>query len=228
MKKLASIFLVAASILTVALPISAQVIPIISGSITIDGVKNVNGGFDITIPSSNLLTPVGTVSLTAIANYTYIGNYGSDSFSLTSTSFNTKGNFLIFPGTSSTLTGDANGSLAGIPFTTKPIVITTTGVVGADTTVYFDSNGVNRFSFEFTNNVTGSLTFPAPPPVIPAPVIPAPLTCTGCLIIRPDLLISNSTLTYSDLQEPEYRQEYKEDFSTSSFRGGRILGLEDK
>jgi hypothetical protein len=59
-------------------------------------------------------------------------------------------------------------------------------------------------------------------------VIPAPVTCTGCLIVRPDLLISNSTLIYSDLQEPEYRQEYKEDFSTSSFRGGRILGLEDK
>lgn len=81
-----------------------------------------------------------------------------------------------------------------------------------------------------------TLTIPTPPaPIIPAPiipvpvpVIPTPVTCTDCLIVRPDLLISYSTLVYSDLQEPEYRQEYKDDFSISSFRGGRILNLEDK
>jgi hypothetical protein len=232
MKKIASIFAFAASIFALALPSSAQVIPIIGGSITINGVRNGNGGIDITIPSSNLLTPAGTVSLTTIANYTYIGNNGGNNFSLTSTSFNTSVNPFLFPITSSTLTGDANGDLAGTPFTTKPIVITTAGIGGG---AYSSSLGIlNNFSFDFTNRVTGgslTLSVPAPvipAPVIPAPVIPAPVTCDGCLIVRPeDLLIANSTFLSPDLQKPEYRQEYRNDFSASSFRGGRILALED-
>jgi hypothetical protein len=226
MKKIASVLAFATSIFVVALPSSAQVIPIISGSITINGVKNGNGGVYITIPSSNLLTPAGTVSLTTIANYTYIGNDGGNNFSLTSTSFSTNVNPFLFPLTSSTLTGDANGSLALTAFATKPIVVTTSG---ANASSFYSGTNSVLTTFRFNFNVTGgSLTFPAPAPVIPAPVIPAPVTCDGCLIVRPDLLIANSTFFSPDLQEPEYRQEYKENFSTSSFRGGRILGLEDK
>jgi len=69
--------------------------------------------------------------------------------------------------------------------------------------------------------------------VTPVPVtpVPVPISCTGCLIVRPDLLINYSALQYTALNVPEYPQYQKDDFSRSSLEG-RILpfkkDLEDK
>jgi hypothetical protein len=230
-----SLALVATSAVWNTAPSLAQVIPITGGTYTLNGSRNVAGGYDVTITPSNVLSPAGVISLTAITNYSYSGTRAAGAFSISATTSN---NFAFgnFPtsGTNLALTGDASGSVGGNAFTAKPIVIN--GAIAIPSFQASTGGGVIS-SFGFAHNIIGgSLTLsvpvvPAPvipAPVIPAPMIPAPVTCTGCLIVRPDLLISNSTLTDSALQEPEYRQEYKEDFSTSSFRGGRVLGLEDK
>ncbi|MFM7887950.1 MAG: hypothetical protein ACKPCM_14960, partial [Pseudanabaena sp.] len=41
-------------------------------------------------------------------------------------------------------------------------------------------------------------------------------------------LVNNSTLASSNISQPEFQQEYRNDFNSSSFVGGRVLGLEDK
>jgi hypothetical protein len=219
-----SLALVATSAVWNTAPSLAQVIPITGGTYTLDGTRNAAGGYDVTINPSNVLSPAGVISLTAITNYSYSGTRAAGAFSISATTSNNFA-FGTFPtsGTNLSLTGDASGSVGGNAFTAKPIVINATFSGNG----FQDSAGDVISSFGFGHNITGgSLTLSVP--VVPPPVIPTPVTCTGCLIVRPDLLISNSTLTDSALQEPEYRQEYKEDFSTSSFRGGRVLGLEDK
>lgn len=41
-------------------------------------------------------------------------------------------------------------------------------------------------------------------------------------------LLNDSTLASSNISKPEFQQEYRNDFNSSSFVGGRVLGLEDK
>lgn len=41
-------------------------------------------------------------------------------------------------------------------------------------------------------------------------------------------LLNGSTLASSNISKPEFQQEYRNDFNSSSFVGGRVLGLEDK
>jgi len=176
--------------------------------------------------SSTVLTPLGAVSISSTGfngTITSTTIYGNQNSAVTSS------NFFLFDfgfndGATSTL--QFNGTTTGTgptgAFTNSPTTINSTFV-----RANFPA-GVGA-----TNVTGGSITLPVPvihAPVIPAPVIPAPVTCTGCLIVRPqDLLIANSTLQYSGFYKPEYRQEYRNDFSRSSFDRDRITGgIEDK
>ena len=180
--------------------------------------------------SSTVLTPLGAVSISSTGfngTITSTTIYGNQNSAVTSS------NFFLFDfgfndGATSTL--QFNGTTTGTgptgAFTNSPTTINSTFV--RDNFHPGFSRGFSGGFFGATNVTGGSITLPAP--VIPAPVIPAPVSCTGCLIVRPqDLLISNSTLQYSEFNKPEYRQEYRNDFSRSSFDRDRILGgLEDK
>ena len=138
-------------------------------------------------------------------------------------------------------TGNTDGTAQFVPngvFTNAPTTISASFKVGALPNI----GSVITVNIPITS---GNITLPSLPPVIPpsppvipptSPVVPpsssvdvvTPIACTDCLIISPNLRIANSTFLSPDLQEPEYRQEYRNDFSTSSFEGGRILGLENK
>jgi len=223
MKKLISMSVllgaVSAGMLSAA-PSSAQtVVPIIGGTLNVryDGIALIDR-----LGSSTLLTPIGTVS---INNNGFNGNLTSNT--VNTTAFTGSSGFLfdftLVSNATSTLqfTGTTDG-IAPITgaFTNAPTTINSTF-----TSANFATPGV--YPSLIGGTITGgSITLPAPPPVV---VVLPPVTCEGCLIVRPeDLLIANSTFLSPDSQEPEYRQEYKNDFSASSFSGGRILALEDK
>jgi len=246
MKRIASILAVATSVFAVALPSFAQVqvIPITGGKLSVTATQTggtVTSGYSIVVNSaSNFLTPAGILSLSSAPNTTYVYNYSGflrnsgglppASGVLTNTSASNLEDIYV---NSIQLTGKVDGNLAGTPFTAKSIVINaTTSVIDVTEANFFIHNhGFSSFTHVFdssinTQTVTGTLTLPAPPAPVTPP--PTPITCTSCLIVRPDLLISYSTLQYSPLDKPEYSQEYRNDFSTSSFEGGRILGLKDE
>jgi len=231
MKRISLILVIAASIFAVALPSSAQTVPILSGTIRTVNVST--GGYITGLQSSTFLTPLGTVSI------------GSNGFNGTLT------NTILPPDAASSSSAPITSSILGTPTpdvrrTTPPSMFvrwlnndnffvftgTTNGTspngafTNAPTTINADlpiSGRLPTFALRITG---GSIKLPTPPP--PVVVVPPPVTCTDCLIVRPDLRIANSIFLSPDSQEPEYRQEYKNDFSASSFRGGRILGLEDK
>ncbi len=212
----------------------AQTVNIISGTLN---TINANPGYPTSLTTSTFLTTLGIVNVNSNGFNGTLTNtitaFGIDSAPITSSVVGTatspffgqnpglsvlwadNSNFLVF-------TGTTDGTSPNGAFTNAP------------TTINADLPTVIGFQPTYAFRITGgSITFPAPPPpvvVVPPPVVvvPPPVTCTDCLIVRPDLLISNSTLLSLDSQEPEYRQEYKNDFSASSFAGGRILGLEDK
>ena len=256
MKKLValSVCLSASTILLAASPSFSQTVTV--------PITGTNIGLNITPTSANsaiprsfivnatLLTPLGAVSISAF-NGSISANtpsIGAGLFNVTaSTITNTGGNPNFYNDTNGSVlttfvfTGTTNGTAPFVPnnaFTNAPTTINAT---------FSTAQFVNPTPIQVNVPITGgSITLPAPPPVVVVPppvvvvlppvvvvpppvvVVPPPVTCTDCLIVRPDLLIANSTFLSPDSQEPEYRQEYKNDFSASSFRGGRILGLEDK
>lgn len=214
-------------------PSFAQTVPIISGTL-----NTVNTGgffkFPTSLTSSTLLTPLGIVTVNSngfngsLSNTFTLPIIGTNTFSSKVTSSaisdsNPLGSGILVIGifkvtNSLVFTGTTNGTSPNGSFTDAPTTINARIRISG-----FPIPTPSTYAATVTG---GSITLPTP--VVPAPVVPAPITCTGCLIVRPDLLISNSTLVYSDLQEPEYRQEYKDDFSTSHFRESRVLALEDK
>ena len=230
MKKLValSFLLSATSTLLAANPSFAQTVSIISGTLN---TVNANPGYITRLTSSTFLTPIGAVSINSngfngnltntisnsslsssasvigsvLGTPTPVGfNFGAGMFVL----WTNNRNFFVF-------TGTTNGTSPNGAFT------------NASTTINADLPTVGRAQPTYALRITGgSITLPAPPP--PVVVVPPPVTCTDCLIVRPDLRIANSTFLSPDSQEPEYRQEYRNNFSTSSFEGGRILGLENK
>ena len=197
-----------------AAPSSAQtVVPIIGGTLNVgyDGLALIDR-----LGSSTLLTPIGTVS---INNNGFNGNLTSNTAN--TTDFTGSSGFLLdFDlDSNATSTLQFTGTTDGIAPITGAFTNAPTTINSTFTRANFPTPGVYPSLIGATTITGGSITLPAPPPV----------TCEGCLTVRPeDLLIANSTFLSPDSQEPEYRQEYKNDFSASSFRGGRILGLEDK
>jgi len=224
-------------------------VPIIGGNIGINGqIASPVGFAPISFAPSitTVLTPIGTVSISSFdGNISANSQFGNGSFQVVNSAIINPIDYPLFingsePGfvpTTFVFTGITNGT-APAPygaFTNAPTTINST----FSTTIFGPSAPI-QVSVPITG---GSITLPAPVipapvipvpvipvPVIPAPVIPAPVTCTGCLIVRPqDLLIANSTLQYSGFYKPEYPQEYKNDFSRSCFDRDRITGgLEDK
>lgn len=224
-----SFLLSATSTFLSANPSFAQTVPITSGTLN---TVNANPGYITSLTSSTFLTPLGTVTINSdgfngtLANTVSIATLSS-SASVTSSVLGTPtplgipipfgaGMFVLWTNNSNffVFTGTTNGTSPNGAFT------------NASTTINADLPTVGGSQPTYALRITGgSITLPAPPP--PVVVVPPP-ACTDCLIVRPDLLIANSTFLSPDSQEPEYPQEYKNDFSTSSFEGGRILGLEDK
>lgn len=228
-----SFLLSATSTLLAANPSFAQTVPIISGTLN---TVNANPGYITSLTSSTFLTSIGTVTINSDGfNGTLtntISNDNNDSSGLVTSSAlgttnppNNSGagmfvlwqdnrNFFVF-------TGTTNGTSPNGAFT------------NASTTINADyptaGNRLPAYTFRITG---GSITLPAPPPpvvVVPPVVVPPVVTCTDCLNVIPDLRISNSTFLSPASQQPEYSQEYsRNNFSTSSFDGGRVLGLENK
>jgi hypothetical protein len=209
-------------------------VPIIGGNIGINGQITSPVGFaPISFAPSitTVLTPIGTVSISSFdGNISANSQFGNGSFQVVNSAIINPIDYPLFingsePGfvpTTFVFTGITNGT-APAPygaFTNAPTTINSTFSI-----TIFGPSAPIQVSVPITS---GSITLPAP--VIPAPVIPAPVTCTGCLIVRPqDLIIANSTLQYSGFYKPEYPQEYKNDFSRSCFDRDRITGgLEDK
>ena len=196
----------------------AQTIPILGGqlALTVQSKFGPTFGVPTTLNPSTVLTPLGAISITGF-NGTLVNNTNPTTLTVNSSvvlgsggfvqaQYYVIGNTISFQGTTDGTIGFRNNAA----FTIAPTVIN----ANFDPQVFTGPILFNR-SVTITG---GSITLPAPP-----------VTCTDCLIVRPeDLLIANSTFLSLDLQEPEYPQEYKNDFSASSFRGGRILGLEDK
>lgn len=215
-------------------PSYAQVvtIPVIGGTLGLKVVNNSDFLQPKEMSDSTFLTTLGTVSVNQFngtAENTSFGSYGA----LPVNANVITGFFDFFEDENFRFIGTTNGSAAfsqSFNFTNAPTTINATfiniALVPAGTSIV--NIPISSGSITLTIPTPPAPIIPAPIIPVPVPVIPTPVTCTDCLIVRPDLLISYSTLVYSDLQEPEYRQEYKDDFSISSFRGGRILNLEDK
>jgi hypothetical protein len=201
----------------------AQTISILSGQLALT-VKN-NPAFvaapTLAIPTNlnptTVLTPLGAISITGF-NGTIVNNTNPSTLTVNSSvvlavAAYTIGDTISFQGTTDGTVGFRNNAA----FTIAPTVInanfdppqfTVTGPGSVDISVTITG---------------GSITLPEPPPVTPVE------TCTDCLNVIPDLRISNSTFLSPASQQPEYSQEYsRNNFSTSSFDGGRVLGLENK
>jgi hypothetical protein len=217
-----------------AAPSFAQTVPIIGGNL-----NTVNtGGFFVKFPtsltSSTLLTPLGIVTVNSngfngsLANTFTLPIIGTNTVSSTVTSSaisdsNPFGSGIFVVGAfavtnSLVFTGTTNGTSPNGAFINAPTTI--------NARIRIPGISLPSPSTYAANVTGGSITLPAP--VVPAPVVPAPITCTSCLIPPPNLPIANLSLAYSNLQIPEYRQENKDDFSTSHFRGSRVLSLDDK
>jgi hypothetical protein len=210
-------------------PSSAQTVPIIGGTL-----NTINTGkifkFPTSLTSSTLLTPLGIVTVNSngfngsLSNTFTLPIIGKNTVSskVTSSAISDSNPFGagilvigVFKVTNSLVfTGTTNGTSPNGAFTDAPTTINARIRISG-----FPIPTPSTYAATVTG---GSITLPVPV------VVPAPITCTGCLIVRPNLLVSNATLLSSDLQESEYRQEYTEDFSTSHFRDSRVLSLEDK
>ncbi|WP_434687431.1 hypothetical protein [Pseudanabaena minima] len=217
-----------------AAPSSAQTVPIISGTVNLNLD---NGSTILNLSSSTVLTPIGSVSIDADG---FNGDLTNSSISITdavtssvpSNVSNVGNNLLIdwyYGGPNPLIfVGTTNGTGPNGTFTNAPTTINFSADITESTAVA----GI------FPAPVSGgSITLPAPPPpvvvvppvVVPPVVVPPVVTCTDCLNVIPDLRISNSTFLSPASQQPEYSQEYsRNNFSTSSFDGGRVLGLENK
>ncbi|MFN5473026.1 MAG: hypothetical protein ACK5CR_13640, partial [Pseudanabaena sp.] len=204
MKKLIamSALLGAASIgLLSATPSSAQtVIPIIGGTLGLNIIPIESfAAFPESFLNSTVLTPLGAINISA---------FNGTISAVTAVPFLVPGSFNV---TASTIIYDSgldvflNGTLIELP-TPTTFVFTGTTTAGTNTNT------------PTTINATFSTTqFVDPTPIqVQVPV-------TGGSIA----LLNDSTLASSNISKPEFQQEYRNDFNSSSFVGGRVLGLED-
>ncbi|MFN4860028.1 MAG: hypothetical protein ACK6BN_07630 [Pseudanabaena sp.] len=205
MKKLIamSALLGAASIgLLSATPSSAQtVIPIIGGTLGLNMISVESfAAFPESFLNSTVLTPLGAINISA---------FNGTISAVTAVPFLVPGSFNV---TASTIIYDSgldvflNGTLIELP-TPTTFVFTGTTTAGTNTNT------------PTTINATFSTTqFVDPTPIqVQVPI-------TGGSIA----LLNDSTLASSNISKPEFQQEYRNDFNSSSFVGGRVLGLEDK
>ena len=239
MKKLValSVCLSASTILLAASPSFSQTVTVpITGTTIGLNVNLVN--FSVAYPNSfivntTLLTPLGAVSVSE-----FNGSISTTAPLIPSGLFNVVASQISFvsgsgtdvflngyqggPLTTFIFVGTTNGTAPFVPnnaFTNAPTTINATF-----STSEFEDDSPLVVNVPITG---GSITLPAPPP--PVVVVPPVVTCTDCFTVSPDLRISNSTFLSPASQQPEYSQEYsRNNFSTSSFDGGRVLGLENK
>lgn len=207
MKKLIamSALLGAASIgLLSATPSSAQtVIPIIGGTLGLNIIPIESfAAFPESFLNSTVLTPLGAINISA---------FNGTISAVTAVPFLVPGSFNV---TASTIIYDSglpfflNGTLIELP-TPTTFVFTGTTTAGTNTNTPTTINA----TFSTTQFVDPLLT----PIQVQVPI-------TGGSIA----LLNGSTLASSNISKPEFQQEYRNDFNSSSFVGGRVLGLEDK
>ncbi|MFN4980355.1 MAG: hypothetical protein ACK5H8_11515 [Pseudanabaena sp.] len=207
MKKLIamSALLGAASIgLLSATPSSAQtVIPIIGGTLGLNMISVESfAAFPESFLNSTVLTPLGAINISA---------FNGTISAVTAVPFLVPGSFNV---TASTIIIDSglpfflNGTCFCFP-TPTTFVFTGTTTAGTNTNTPTTINA----TFSTTQFVDPLLT----PIQVQVPI-------TGGSIA----LLNDSTLASSNISKPEFQQEYRNDFNSSSFVGGRVLGLEDK
>lgn len=207
MKKLIamSALLGAASIgLLSATPSSAQtVIPIIGGTLGLNIIPIESfAAFPESFLNSTVLTPLGAINISA---------FNGTISAVTAVPFLVPGSFNV---TASTIIIDSglpfflNGTCFCFP-TPTTFVFTGTTTAGTNTNTPTTINA----TFSTTQFVDPLLT----PIQVQVPI-------TGGSIA----LLNGSTLASSNISKPEFQQEYRNDFNSSSFVGGRVLGLEDK
>lgn len=204
MKKLIamSALLGAASIgLLSATPSSAQtVIPIIGGTLGLNMISVESfAAFPESFLNSTVLTPLGAINISA-----FNGTISAVT-ALDPGSFNVTASTIIID---SGLPFFLNGTLIELP-TPTTFVFTGTTTAGTNTNTPTTINA----TFSTTQFVDPLLT----PIQVQVPI-------TGGSIA----LLNGSTLASSNISKPEFQQEYRNDFNSSSFVGGRVLGLEDK
>jgi hypothetical protein len=198
----------------------AQTISILSGqlALTVDSQNGSTLAAPTNLNPTTVLTPLGAISITGF-NGTIVNNTNPSTLTVNSSvvlagTDYTIGDTISFQGTTDGTVGFRNNAA----FTIAPTVIN----ANFDPQLFTGPGSVN-ISVTITG---GSITLPEPPPVV---VVTPVETCTDCLNVIPDLRISNSTFLSPASQQPEYSQEYsRNNFSTSSFDGGRVLGLENK
>lgn len=207
MKKLIamSALLGAASIgLLSATPSSAQtIIPIIGGTLGLNIIPvGLIAAFPESFLNSTVLTPLGAINISA---------FNGTISAVTAVPFLVPGSFNV---TASTIIIDSglpfflNGTCFCFP-TPTTFVFTGTTTAGTNTNTPTTINA----TFSTTQFVDPLLT----PIQVQVPI-------TGGSIA----LLNGSTLASSNISKPEFQQEYRNDFNSSSFVGGRVLGLEDK
>ena len=208
MKKLIamSALLGAASIgLLSATPSSAQtVIPIIGGTLGLNITPTFyNSALPTSFLNTTVLTPLGAVNISAFNGTISAVTALPDFLGPGSGSFNVTASTIIYD---SGFPVFLNGTLIELP-TPTTFVFTGTTTAGTNTNT------------PTTINATFSTTqFVDPTPIqVQVPI-------TGGSIA----LLNSSTLASSNISKPEFQQEYRNDFNSSSFVGGRVLGLEDK
>lgn len=204
MKKLIamSALLGAASIgLLSATPSSAQtVIPIIGGTLGLNMISVESfAAFPESFLNSTVLTPLGAINISA-----FNGTISAVT-ALDPGSFNVTASTIIYD---SGLPFFLNGTCFCFP-TPTTFVFTGTTTAGTNTNTPTTINA----TFSTTQFVDPLLT----PIQVQVPI-------TGGSIA----LLNGSTLASSNISKPEFQQEYRNDFNSSSFVGGRVLGLEDK
>ena len=213
MKKLIamSALLGAASIgLLSATPSSAQtVIPIIGGTLGLNITPTfVNSALPTSFLNTTVLTPLGAVNISAfngtISAVTAVPDFlvpGSGSFNVTASTIIYDSGLPVF----------LNGTSCFCFDTSTPLP--TTFVFTGTTTAGTNTN----------TPTTINATFSTTQFVDPTPIqVQVPIT-DGSIA-----LLNDSTLASSNISKPEFQQEYRNDFNSSSFVGGRVLGLEDK
>jgi len=208
MKKLIamSALLGAASIgvLSVAPSYAQNVVPIIGGTLGLNITPTFyNSALPTSFLNTTVLTPLGAVNISAFNGTISAVTALPDFLGPGSGSFNVTASTIIYD---SGFPVFLNGTLIELP-TPTTFVFTGTTTAGTNTNT------------PTTINATFSTTqFVDPTPIqVQVPI-------TGGSIA----LLNSSTLASSNISKPEFQQEYRNDFNSSSFVGGRVLGLEDK
>ncbi|NMF56455.1 hypothetical protein [Pseudanabaena yagii] len=192
---------------TVTLPIIA------SGTIAVQGSYDGFSYFDYSsFANTTVLTSIGAVNISAFNGQAEFSRPPSSPTSVNVTSSNitfSSGHSAHFHTNtvySMVFTGTTDGSSPNGAFTNA---LTTLNATLPSTSSFASLTSVNL-------NITGgSITLPV-------------VSSSDYLPVSDKLHIAYSSLPSSDQNEPEYQQEYRNDFHSSSFEGGRILGLEDK